>query len=134
MEQLNEVFEQARALDHHGRQGPEWRDNLSFAYKVLYIVVGVTVVVTCFVIGIKFTLARDGELLTDYKARIAALEVYKTSTDLTLSTMQQNSKLVQEASVINQADIKALQPKVDEMWWMKEHGITNIDEKRNQAK
>lgn len=33
----------------------------------------------------------------------------------------------------NRFDIDAIKPRVDEMWWMKEAGITNADVKRSQA-
>lgn len=32
----------------------------------------------------------------------------------------------------NRRDIEAIKPRVDEMWWMKEAGITNADVKRAQ--
>ena len=61
-------------------------------------------------------------------AQIRAHETYNQSNTLTIQALQSIDKILRADIDTTRSELKDLQPKVNEMWFMKEHGISNKED------
>lgn len=115
------------AFDQYQRQ-VEKAKNLWF---LIYILLTATAVGAVWTTSMQFKVTAVEETQRERRTQLDRIETklnsYVETNNLAMQTMATLSNSLTEGLKESRAEYREMRPKVDQMWWMKERGLTNKD-------
>lgn len=97
--------------------------------RLFYVLIGITMVMTGWVTKISLTVGDHTDLFVERKALWkdlrTDLDTYKQANDQTVRAVNTTTEILKSTVQTNGERILSLEPKVSDMWFMKQHGIPN---------